>query len=132
MAGTCFLCMVRIREGARETYHEPKMRTLNGQYELEHDIAAFFGARTMRFVARDSYVTGRFGREGVIRGSMNGHELLAQWRDKRRSGWLRIRFAPSFKTAELEFGVDASSESLGHSVLIRVVRSSRRPTNHPC
>lgn len=101
------------------------MRTLNGQYQLEDAVAAFFGARTLRFIARDSYVTGRFGREGVIRGSVSGHELLAQWHDKERQGWLRVHFAPSFKTAELEYGVDANGTSVGRSMIVRVVRSTR-------
>lgn len=101
------------------------MRTLNGQYQLEDAVAAFFGARTLRFIARDSYVTGRFGREGVIRGSVSGHELLAQWHDKQRQGWLRVHFAPSFKTAELEYGEDSNGSSVGHSMMVRVVRSTR-------
>ena len=101
------------------------MRTLNGQYELDDAVAAFFGARTLRFIARDEYVTGRFGREGVIRGSVNGHELSAQWHDKQRNGWLRVRFAPSFKTGELEYGVNTNVTSVGHSTMTRVVRSTR-------
>ena len=101
------------------------MRTLNGQYQLDSDVAVFFGARTLKFIARDSYVTGRFGREGVIRGSVSGHEVLAEWHDKERRGWIRIHFSPSYKTAELEYGVDTSGESLGRSVMVRVVRSTR-------
>ncbi len=101
------------------------MRTLNGQYQLEDTVAAFFGARTLRFVARDAYVTGRFGREGVIRGSVSGQELLAQWHDKARHGWLRVRFAPSFKTAELEYGFENNSGPAGRSMIVRVVRSTR-------
>lgn len=101
------------------------MRTLNGQYQLEDAVATFFGARTLRFVARESYVTGRFGREGVIRGSVSGHELLAQWHDKERRGWLRVRFAPSFKTAELEYGIDNNGAPAGRSMIARVVRSTR-------
>jgi hypothetical protein len=102
------------------------MRTLSGQYELEHDVAAFFCARTLKFVMHDSYVTGRFGREGAIRGSVTGNELLAQWHDKKRHGWMRVRFAPSFKTAELEYGMNDSGEALGRSMMVRVVRSARR------
>ncbi len=101
------------------------MRTLNGQYQLDDAVAEFFGARTLRFIARDTYVTGRFGREGVIRGSVNGHELLAQWHDKERAGWLRVHFAPSFKTGDLEYGVNANGTSVGRSVMIRVVRTTR-------
>jgi hypothetical protein len=101
------------------------MRTLNGQYQLEDAVAAFFGARTLKFIARDSYVTGRFGREGVIRGSVAGQELLAQWHDKARHGWMRVHFAPSFKTAEMEYGENTSGETLARSMIVRVVRSSR-------
>ncbi len=104
------------------------MRTLNGQYQLDDPEAAFFGARTLRFIARDAYVTGRFGREGVIRGSVDGHELSAQWHDKERTGWLRVRFAPSFKTGELEYGVNANGTSVGHSTMTRVVRTTRLQT----
>lgn len=101
------------------------MRTLNGQYELDDAVASFFGARTLRFIARDTYVTGRFGREGVIRGAVEGHELSAQWHDKERTGWLRVRFTPSFKTGELEYGVNANGLSVGRSTMTRVVRSTR-------
>ena len=102
------------------------MRTLNGQYELEHEVAAFFGARILKFVTHNAYVTGRFGRDGVIRGSLNGQELLAQWHDEARQGWMRVRFAPSFKTAELEYGMNESGATLQRSMMVRVVRTSRR------
>jgi hypothetical protein len=103
----------------------PYMRTLNGQYQLDDAVAEFFGARTLRFIARDSYVTGRFGREGVIRGSVSGHELAAQWHDKQRHGWLRVHFTPSFKTGELEYGEDANGDEVGRSMMVRVVRTAR-------
>lgn len=101
------------------------MRTLNGQYELEDAVAAFFGSRTLRFIAREAHVTGRFGREGVIRGSVTGNELSAQWHDKQRHGWLRVHFAPSFKTGELEYGTDPDQDLAQRSTMVRVVRSAR-------
>ncbi len=102
-----------------------QMRTLNGQYQVDDAVATFFGSRTLRFIARDTYVTGRFGREGVIRGSVSGHELSAQWHDKQRHGWLRVRFAPSFKTGELEYGMEPEQGLAGRSMMVRVVRTAR-------
>ncbi|HET9029671.1 MAG TPA: hypothetical protein VFN49_05795 [Candidatus Aquilonibacter sp.] len=100
------------------------MRTLSGQYQLEETVAAFFGARTVKLVARDAYVTGRFGREGVIRGSVRDHEVIAQWHDRSRKGWLRIHFAASFATGELEYGTDHTTAQ--PSMVVRTVRAARR------
>ena len=102
------------------------MRTVGGKYQIEDTHAVeFFGTHTINLIVRDSGVTGRFGREGFIHGTMAGQELSAQWRDGERSGWMRLHFGASFRNGEFEYGVEASERVLGRSLFVKRIRSPR-------
>lgn len=80
----------------------------------------------MRIIERESSVIGRFGREGVIHGSVSGHVLDAEWRDRTRQGWLKLAFDPSYKRCECEYGTETNGKTvLGHAVLTKIERSPR-------
>lgn len=46
----------------------------------------------MHLVQRGDRLIGRFGRRGVVRGSLSGDVLEAGWKVGTRSGWLRVAF----------------------------------------
>lgn len=100
------------------------MRSINGKYQLEDaSTAAFFGTRTINLIVRETGVTGRFGREGFIQGTISGQDFVGDWHDRTRRGWMRVRFARGFRTGLFEYGTN--SELLGSSAIVKRLRPSR-------
>ncbi len=102
----------------------------SGKYRLEPAGADFFGTNTVRFIERGSAVIGRFGRSGVIRGSIDGRLVEAQWSDRQRHGWMRLHCSTDYKSCDCEYGTQDGPEC-GRATLSRVARPGRRGPSLP-
>lgn len=99
------------------------MANASGKYRSENP-SAFLGNSIIHLIVRDSTVLGRFGRVGVIRGSVTGLAVDARWRDNARNGWMKLTFTPDFRSCTCDYGID-EGPALGHSLLSKVSRSTR-------
>lgn len=76
-------------------------------------------------IARDSGVIGRFGRTGMLRGSLANGVLTADWRDVRRTGWITMTFAGDYTSCICLYGLDRGP-ALARAILTRVFRKRPR------
>ena len=102
------------------------MAGASGRYRLEGASADFFGSRIFRLIDRGTTVIGRFGRSGVIQGQPTDDAFEGEWTDRHRRGWLKLRFDPSFRFGECEYGTYGPGEvSRGRVSLSKIVRAPR-------
>jgi hypothetical protein len=91
------------------------MSGATGHYRLDGESKAFFGSPVMHFIQRDDRIIGRFGRRGVVRGSISNGTLTISWKSGPRCGWLKARFNPIRRSFEGVYGLgEATSPPLGH------------------
>ena len=107
------------------------MRTASGQYRLDADSATFFGCQNVRLIARGSLVIGRFGRNGVISGSLTGLHANAVWHDAARKGWINFSFDADLGAGDFEYGLQGQAAIRTGKLrrLSRAARSVRTPKN---
>lgn len=72
------------------------MATATAAYRLNPEMQDVLGTRLIRIIVREQTVIGHFGRYGYISGSLQGRDLQAVLRDKRREGQLTVTFDETF------------------------------------
>lgn len=100
------------------------MPTASGKYRFETDSPEFFGSGTIHVIARGQSVIGRFGRVGVMRGSIEGRILKAEWTEGERRGWISLEFAPDYKSCICTYGM-AGGPALQTARMLKVSRPPR-------
>jgi hypothetical protein len=78
--------------------------TATAAYALDRESADFFGAPEFKLIHLGESVTGRFGSDGSIEGTLSGRLLIATWRDGMRRGWLTLAFSKSFRSFLGDYG----------------------------
>ena len=69
-------------------------------YRLDADTRQYLDSSLLHLIVRGSDVVGRYGRYGVIRGTLDGSELTASLNDGPNRGWLRASFDAVYDTFE--------------------------------
>ena len=107
------------------------MRTASGQYRLDPDSATFFGCQNVRLIARGSLMIGRFGRNGVISGSLAGLHANTVWHDAARKGWMNLSFHADLNIGDFEYGLQGEPAIRKGNLrrVSRATRSARVPKN---
>jgi len=102
------------------------MVTASGKYRVDAAFAEFLGAPLLRLIQHGDSVHGRYGRRGVVYGTLRDRTFLGEWRDNAREGWLRLDFDPSYASCDGEYGIHKPEPTvLGKLHGSRVVRKSR-------
>lgn len=95
-----------------------------GNYSMGASASEFFMSKTMRLIARDTRIFGRFGRRGSIRGTITRYVAHVTWRDLHREGWMMLVFATDFGSGLCRYGL-LEGQVLGESTLTRIIRRHR-------
>ena len=91
------------------------MSGATGHYRLDGESKVFFGSPVMHIIQRGERLIGRFGRHGVVRGSISDGSMEASWKAGDRHGWLKLVFDPSSRSLEGSYGVGpATSPPAGY------------------
>ena len=81
------------------------MRAATGSYHFDSASALFFRTPVLRLLQRDGRVVGRFGRRGILKGTLSDLTLEARWSDRERTGWLKLTFDDSYQHFEGRYGL---------------------------
>lgn len=100
------------------------MPTASGKYRFQAPSGEPFGSATIHLIARGETVLGRFGRVGVIHGSLQGRVVNGQWTKREDRGWIVLEFAPDFKSCTYTYGTDGGP-ALAYGDLLKVSRPAR-------
>lgn len=109
-----------------EDLPRPRGAIATGKYELADGCAEFFGSHVLYIIARGPAVLGRFGRSGILRGSIDGALITASWEDGKRKGWMRLTLDQTGQSCACEYGTfEPASNAAGRSVLKKLGRRRR-------
>jgi hypothetical protein len=91
------------------------MKGATGHYRFDDESKVFFGSPVLHLIQRGDRLVGRFGRRGVVRGSISDGSMEASWKSGERCGWIRARFDPRRRVFEGVYGLgETSSPPAGH------------------
>jgi hypothetical protein len=100
-----------------------------GHYRLDDEAKVFFEAPIMHIMRRGNAVVGRFGRRGVISGSMKGLSLEARWKSRERAGWLRVTFDPAHQSFSGDYGLEVDTPAVGRCEARIAAKARQAPPN---
>lgn len=69
-------------------------------YRLDSAAQHYLDSSLLHLIVRGSDVVGRYGRYGVLRGTLDGSELTASLTDGPKQGWFRASFDAMYDAFE--------------------------------